>query len=270
VTLESLLAQVDVMVEAPGGVQQLRKLILQLAVQGKLVTQDPADEPAGVLMARMLRQRAAEVATRDAGKLTSPVPEEEYPHEVPLGWEWWPFASVARIASNLVDPRGCESEAHIAPDSIEKGTGRLLGYRTVGEDNVRSSKHRFSAGQLLYSKIRPALSKATIVDFGGLCSADMYPLDVYIDTRYLLVYMLSATFLGIAVRSDTRVAMPKINQAELSQIPVPVPPLAEQRRIAAKVDELMALCDELEARLTRARDRAAHLAAAVVNRVTAA
>jgi type I restriction enzyme S subunit len=75
----------------------------------------------------------------------------------------------------------------------------------------------------------------------------MYPIDPLIDARFLLRFILSEFFLVQAVKSDTRVAMPKINQTELNAILIPVPPLAEQRRIVAKVDELMALADTLEA-----------------------
>lgn len=162
---------------------------------------------------------------------------------------WARFGEVATIASNLVQPHDYLDYVHVAPDNIEKQTGRLLACRTVREDEVKSANHLFYNGQIIYSKIRPNLAKATIVDFDGLCSADMYPINAHIDTEFLLKYMLSSTFLSMAVKSDTRVAMPKINQDELNKILVPVPPLEEQKRIVAAVKRLMALCDELEANL---------------------
>src|SRR5690625_4654463 len=67
--------------------------------------------------------------------------------------------------SHYVQDSGYKNFPHVAPDSIEKATGRLLEYRTVGEDGVRSGKHHFFPGQILYSKIRPNLSKAVVVDF---------------------------------------------------------------------------------------------------------
>lgn len=258
--------------DTPETVVELRRAVVQLAVRGQLVAQHPSDEAASVTLERIrVEQRVPILGATPPSSLPLPqVDRGEVPFYVPGGWEWARFADIARIASNLVDPSLHSSEPHVAPDNIEKGTGRLLGYRTVGEDEVRSSNHRFFPGQILYSKIRPNLSKAVLVDFGGLCSADMYPIDARIDVRFLLTYMLSSTFLSIVVKSDTRVAMPKINQSELSKVLVPVPPIPEQRRIVTKVDELMALCDRLETQLTVAREQASHLAASVVHRLTAA
>ena len=76
--------------------------------------------------------------------------------------------------------------------------------------------------------------------------------------------MLSSTFLGIAVRNDTRVAMPKINQEELSGILVAVPPLAEQRRIVGKVDQLLGRCDELASRQEAVRQASEKLLDAAI------
>jgi type I restriction enzyme, S subunit len=126
--------------------------------------------------------------------------------------------------------------------------------RCANPDEVRSANHRFYSGQILYSKIRPNLAKVVIVNFDGLCSAYMYPINAHIYPKYLLKYMLSPTFLSMAVRTDTRVAMPKINQTELNKILVAVPPLAEQQRIVEKCDRLMSLCDTLEIKLKQGRD----------------
>jgi type I restriction enzyme S subunit len=246
----------------------LRKSILTLAVQGKLVPQDPNDEPAGELLECLVRELTPEQRRRQAAPL-SPLPAEALQYEAPDSWTWARFRDVAIIASNLVKPDDFLDFTHLAPDNIEKGNGVLLPCRTVREDKVGSSNHRFYPGQIVYSKIRPNLAKVVVVDFDGLCSADMYPIDALIDALYLQRYMLSETFLVQAVKTDTRVAMPKINQMELNAIAVPVPPLAEQRRIVAKVDELMALVDALEIQLANARTTAEKLMDAVVVELTA-
>ena len=246
----------------------LRKSVLTLAVQGKLVPQDPDDEPAEELLERLARESAPE-QRRGRAKLLPPLAQEHLQFHVPNSWTWRRFHDAAVIASNLVKPEGYLDFPHLAPDNIEKGNGVLLPCRTIKEDKVRSSNHRFYAGQIVYSKIRPNLSKVVLVEFDGLCSADMYPINVLIDARYLHRYMLSEPFLLQAVKTDTRVAMPKINQAELNAIAVPVPPLAEQRRIVAKTDQLLALVDELEMQVAVSHASAENLLKAVVAELTA-
>jgi len=111
------------------------------------------------------------------------------PWALPLNWRWARFDEVARVASNLVDPADYPDSPHIAPNHIESGTGRLLPYASVREDGVTSPKHRFFPGQVLYSKIRPYLAKVVVADFDGLCSADMYPIESEMDSRFLKWWM---------------------------------------------------------------------------------
>lgn len=151
-------------------------------------------------------------------------------------WRTVRFDQVAEIKSNLVNPIDYQEFPHIAPDNIEKRTGILLKYRTIAEDCVKSGKHRFYAGQILYSKIRPYLSKVVIVDFDGLCSADMYPIYAKENSRYLWYYMLSDEFLVQASNAGSRSVLPKINQKELSGIMVQMTSIDEQEAIVKILD----------------------------------
>jgi type I restriction enzyme, S subunit len=132
---------------------------------------------------------------------------------LPPGWEWARFNQVASIQSNLVDLKRYKEMPHIAPDNIEGWTARLLPYCSIGEAEVFSSKHLFLAGAILYSKIRLNLAKVTKIEFDGLCSADMYPIQALIDGAFLVKSMIAEDFVSQAVSEDNRVAMPKINQA---------------------------------------------------------
>ena len=236
----------------------LKKSILQYAVQGKLVPQNPADEPASVLLERIRtekeqlvkegkikRDKHESVIFRRDNSYYEKVDgierciDDELPFEIPESWEWVHFFSVVEIATNLVSPERYFDYMHIAPDNIEKLTGTLLDCRTVAQDKVSSPNHLFFKGQILYSKIRPLLRKAVIAPFDGLCSADMYPLKTPINKEYLLRYILSDSFNAqVATAMSSRVKMPKINQAELSKVLIPVPPIQEQNRIANKIKEL--------------------------------
>jgi type I restriction enzyme S subunit len=249
------------LITKPEHVGTIRQMILDLAVRGRLVPQDPGDEPARLLL-RRLEADGSQQGTTARGVSALSAAEEPaagVPFLLPDRWTWARFSDVARIQSHLVDPASFGDLPHIAPDNIESGSGRLLPFRTIRDSAVSSNKHLFEPGVILYSKIRPALAKAVLVDFGGLCSADMYPILSLIDRRYLHAYMLSQVFVEQSVKTDNRVAMPKINQGALSAISVPVPPLAEQQRIVAKVDQLTAVCDELQAGFASVRHRRARL-----------
>ncbi|WP_302544944.1 restriction endonuclease subunit S [[Ruminococcus] torques] len=236
----------------------LKKSILQEAVQGKLVPQDTSDEPASVLLERIRSEKQRLIAE---GKIKKDKHESvifrrdnshyekldgiehcidgEIPFDIPESWVWVRFFSVIDIATNLVRPDTYADYMHIAPDNIEKATGVLLECRTVQQDKVVSPNHMFYKGQIIYSKIRPLLRKAVIAPFDGLCSADMYPLNTSVNKEYLLRYILSDTFnLQVATTMSSRVKMPKINQDELSNILIPIPPIQEQERIISRVKEL--------------------------------
>ncbi|MEU9676241.1 restriction endonuclease subunit S [Streptomyces parvus] len=157
--------------------------------------------------------------------------------DLPQNWVWASFAEVARVASNLASPLDYPDLPHIAPNHIESETGKLLPFSTAAADGVKSPKHLFTEGSILYSKIRPYLAKATLVKFGGLCSADMYPVTTGMDSDYLVNWLRSPAFTEFATRHQGRSVLPKINKKALAGLPVPVPPLQEQKRIAFVLEE---------------------------------
>ena len=229
--------------------EDMKKSILQQAIQGKLVEQRPEEGTAQELYAQIQaeKQRLIKEGKLKKEKPLPEITEEEKPFEIPEGWMWVRLLSVVDIATNLVQPSDYLDYPHIAPDNIEKGTGKLLAFHTVEQDKVSSVNHLFFTGQVLYSKIRPLLRKAVLAPFDGLCSADMYPLNTNINKKYLLYYLLSDGFnFQIAEAMSSRVKMPKINQTELMKVLLPLPPLAEQERIVERLEELLAMCERLK------------------------
>ncbi|MBD2058112.1 restriction endonuclease subunit S [Oculatella sp. FACHB-28] len=255
--------------QKPEDVGNLRRSVLQLAVRGKLVSQYTEDGDAKHEVEKIFRQtkELEKLGKLSKQKLPAPLPDE-LPYEIPENWRWVRFIKVASIESNLVKPDSFEDYPHIAPNYIERDTGRLLPYQTIAQDKVTSPKHRFYPGQIIYSKIRPNLNKLVLIDFEGLCSADMYPISTTLYARYLLIFMLSKSFVDQVTLEDNRLAMPKVNQEQLSQVLVAVPPLAEQKRIVAKVDELMQICDQLEEGLHQSQQQAEVLAASAISHLT--
>lgn len=163
---------------------------------------------------------------------------------VPDDWHVRAFSKVAVVKSNLVQPENYMDEMQVSPASIEKNTGKIIQTQTVRESGIISGNHRFYKGQILYSKVRPLLNKVTIAPFDGLCSADMYPIETTLDTKYFVYFMLSQNFLGQLSMSGNRVKMPKINQDELSSILILFPDIKEQEHIVTKLDQLFALVDD--------------------------
>lgn len=171
----------------------------------------------------------------------------EWIGEIPEGWKVVRFKHIASIKSNLVQPDKYMKYPQIAPDNIEKDTGRLLSHQTVEESGVISGNHLFYRGQILYSKIRPNLNKLTVAPFDGLCSADMYPIESKLPTLFMVYSMLSTYFVSqVSLIIQDRVKMPKINQEELGEIKVAVPSQQEMLTIA---DYLDSKCSEIDALL---------------------
>lgn len=166
--------------------------------------------------------------------------------QIPIGWEVLRFKFVADVKANLVNPEEYPDHPQVAPDNIVKDAGVLLPCKTVSESGVISWNHLFSKGQILYSKIRPTLNKAVIAPFDGLCSADMYPIETDQDVRFMLYVILSKYFVQqVALCTADRVKMPKINQEELSNIQIVIPPPVEQEYIAQYLDDYCEKFDSL-------------------------
>ena len=152
---------------------------------------------------------------------------------IPKHWNVTKFKYICSVKTNLVNVKKYQEYPQISPDNIEKDSGILLNYSTVAEAGVISDNHLFFKGQILYSKIRPKLNKATIAPFNGLCSADMYPIETNENTMFVLYMILSQYFLNqVSLVTEDRVKMPKINQEELGVIKIVLPDnINEQEKI---------------------------------------
>ncbi|RBY92239.1 hypothetical protein DQ244_08070 [Blastococcus sp. TBT05-19] len=191
------------------------------------------------------------------------------PWSLPRDWRWARFEEVAYVAAALTDPAGFPDLPHIAPNHIEAETGRLLPYATVAEDGVTSAKHLFQSGDILYSKIRPYLAKVALAPSVGLCSADMYPIRTHpeLSPAYLRWWMLSREFTRRAAGEQARTVLPKINKRSLYELPVPISPLGEQRRIVDLLEDHLSRLDAAETSVRQALKRSAALRRVSLERV---
>lgn len=169
----------------------------------------------------------------------------EWIGEIPEGWEVVKFKVVAKVKANLVHPTTYQNYYQIAPDNIEKNSGKIINVKKVIDSGIISDNHLFFKGQILYSKIRPTLNKVAIAPFDGLCSADMYPIETSMNKDYLQMYMLSPAFVNqVTLVVMDRVKMPKINKEELSQVLIIRPPYTEQEEIANAIKDKTKLIDD--------------------------
>ena len=233
--LDKLFDQIETIKKASNRIPELlknfRQQVLTYAVTGKLTERWRIENEIGY-----------EFVSIEADK------HRDYNYNIPETWKLLSFSNVVSIESNLVNPNDYKDYPLIAPDNIESMTGRILSKPTVAEIAPKSSKHYFTKDSLVYSKIRPYLSKIAYVDFDGLCSADMYPLKTKLNIFYLYYYMLSSEFLSFATTAGERIVLPKINQKSLNIIPVPVPSLKEQEEIVKRVQILFDILDDVERR----------------------
>ena len=239
------------------GIKKLRELILELAVRGKLVEQDPIDEPASVLLARIAEEKARLVKE---GKIKKPkklqeITEEGMPFELPEGWEWARLGNISQI-----NPRNDAADDVIASFiPMPMITTSFHGEheqeaRSWGE--IKKGYTHFADGDIAIAKITPCFenSKAAVfrsLENGiGAGTTELHVARPYADTLnplFILLCLKSPRFLSNGEKKMTGSAGQKrVPKDFFSGEPLPFPPLAEQNRIVEKVDELMALCDRLE------------------------
>jgi type I restriction enzyme S subunit len=197
-------------------------------------------------MAAVEKARAATEAQLKAAKaLPSAYLREVFNSPEAQKWPRKPFRDVCEIIAPQIDPKIPEYGAlpHVNGENIESGTCRLLYLNTAAQDGMTSGKYLFEPGDVLYSKLRPYLRKVTVVDFKGVCSADMYPISVKrdeLDPVFAAWLLLSDEFTQYADGESRRARMPKLNRDQLFAWWAPMPTLGEQKRIAAIISESMA------------------------------
>ena len=260
INAKKIIAEINKEIEAQKlYVKLIRRNILQDAIEGKLTADWRKDHPvqkgnpdydAEALFELIQKERKVDKKR----KALPPIFDAEKPFELPTGWKWVRLGDVISIETHIVNSSDYLDLIQIAPDDIEKGTGELLeNLRTVREKGVISVNHLFPKDVLLYSKIRPRLRKIVYVDFEGLCSADMYPLNTKMNKHFIKYLMLSDYFDVEVYKFDNRVKMPKINQSQLSSIKIPIVPLAEQNKIAEKIETVFTKCKQLEHEVSRCK-----------------
>jgi type I restriction enzyme, S subunit len=278
---ERLLAHYEKIADAPDAIARLRRFVLDLAVRGKLVPQDAADEPASELLTRIAAEKARLVKAREIRepKASDPIRGDELPIKLPRNWAWARLCEIGNLSGGMT-PSMNRSD-------FWDGNIVWLSPKDIKSDEVADSELKISAIGLaetrlelyrpgcLFMVARSGILKRTfpvsINRVPAAANQDMKVLVPFLDgqERYLQIMFRGLTdfILGDLVKTGTTVQ--SLKYAEFEQQPFPLPPLAEQRRIVAKVDELMALCHRLEAARAAREAMRDRLAAASLARLNA-
>lgn len=239
------------------GIKKLRELILELAVRGKLVPQDPNDEPASVLLERIAAEKAKLIKDGKIKK-SKPVPEivdEEKPFDIPSNWDWAQLCTIAEInPRNDVDDNTDVSFVPMTLVSTSYNGEHESEIKPWGE--IKKGYTHFADGDIAIAKITPCFENSKAAIFSNLkngVGAGTTELHVArsignnIEQKFVLLYLKSPKFLAVGELKMTGSAGQKrVPKSYFEGNPLPIPPLLEQQRIVAKVDELMLLCDQLE------------------------
>jgi type I restriction enzyme S subunit len=264
-------------------IKQLRQTILNLAVRGKLVEQDPEDEPAVDLLATISFERVDSVKSR---KMKSPRPVAPYDgdgeYELPRGWAWSQLGSITAVEDGAMcdGPFGSKlkTEHYIGePGFAVVRLGNIgIGEFLWGKEGHITREHfeslpgnHISPGDLLVAGLADPLVRCceAPANLGpAVNKADCFRLRLHrlINRFFVCQFLNSPVAKSFAAEENHGMTRERINLANAKSIPIPLPPLAEQHRIVAKVDELMALCDQLEQQLSQADQQRRRLLEAVL------
>ena len=268
-----LLEHFDRLAEAPGAVARLRRFILDLAVRGKLVEQDVGDEPASALLKKIENEiaRLVKIGQMRKPKELPHIETEDEPFGAPKGWRW---VRMRQVTSDRGQTTPVGDFTYIDVGSINKEAGVLGEHKVLAASDAPSRARKVvGKGDVLYSCVRPTLLNIAVVEHEikptPIASTAFAVLNSFglVLPRYLWIALRSPYLEAIVEAGMRGQTYPAINDAEFALLPLALPPLAEQHRIVAKVDELMTLCDQLEAAQQERERRRDRLASASLQRL---
>ncbi len=273
-TLETFFEKFDLFADAPDAVAKMRELVLQLAVQGKLVDQKKDDGSAANLLAAIERERNARKSTLRTPEAPSLCDGDDQPFELPENWTWTKLGNIA-----LQIQYGYTATADPLAAAI-----RMLRITDIQNDRVNwpsvpgcqihedeAEKYLLSANDILIARTGGTIGKSFIVPDAPVKSVfASYLIRVTpprsMDARYLKIFLGCPFYWRQLREMSAGTGQPNVNGQALGRLEIPLPPLAEQKRIVAKVDELIALCDRLALQQEERETRHAALARASLAR----
>ncbi|HFE9464901.1 TPA: restriction endonuclease subunit S, partial [Streptococcus agalactiae] len=266
--IERALEKVDAYSESYNKLQELdksfpdklKKSILQYAMQGKLVPQDPNDEPVEVLLEKIQAEKQklyeeGKLKKKDLAEIVvtkgdDNSPYKEVPYNIPKSWEWVRLGNISSLNffSSISGDKIPNDSWVLDMEDIEKETGRLVrkNYKTE-KSSYKSNKISFSKDTILYAKLRPNLKKVIISDENGFATTELLPIKVFgnISLDYIRYCMISPFYYFNIIQSVYGVKMPRVSSGFLNSTLLPLPPLTEQQRIVSKISQVFSVIESL-------------------------
>jgi type I restriction enzyme, S subunit len=268
----------DTLFTTEASIDQLKQTILQLAVMGKLVPQDPNDEPASVLLDRIAEEKAQLVKDGKIKrqKALPPIADDEKPFELPNGWEWCRFSEAIDVRDGTHDsPKDAEGE-----DTFPLVTSKNFVNGDIDFENARriSAQDHFeivkrsdvSKYDILFSMIGGNIGNQVMVKYDRQFSIKNVALFKYYDKELTspdFVFLFTQNLANTLQDSASGGAQPFVSLGVLRNLLFPIPPVEEQKRIVAKIAVLIEICEQLQASIKDAQTTQLHLTDAIIEQV---
>lgn len=263
-------------------IEALKKTVLQLAVMGKLVPQNPDDEPASVLLEKIAEEKERLIKNKKIKK-EKPLPaitDDEKPFELPQGWGWERLQNITNLITKGSSPKWQGVQYTEDPKDILFVTSENVGsFKLIFKNrkyvekkfNEIESRSILQKGDFLMNIVGASIGRTAIYDLDisaninqAVCLIRGYP--NHLNSFYLLMFFNSAICISYMFDKQVDNARANLSMGNISKFLIPIPPLAEQHRIVAKVDELMAICDQLKDKLQQSQETQVQLTDALVDR----
>ncbi len=245
--------------------EELKKSILQYAIQGKLVPQDQNNEPADILIQNILNEKRKLIKENqikkenlsviykddtdnqfyekfDDGTLINIT--DEIPFDIPNTWAWARLGVISNYANNKSVQGNFigDDEWILELEDIEKNTGIVLNEILQKDRKAVSNKHIFYKGNILYGKLRPYLKKVVIAHKDGYCTTEIIPIDFgELCNEYMKYLLLSNYFTDITTSLSYGAKMPRLGTKDAIKILLPIPPINEQKNIVNKIESIFSV-----------------------------
>ena len=237
-------------------INNAKSKILDLAIRGKLVPQDPNDEPASVLLERIKAEKERLIKegkikkSKKSTKASDTPHYENVPFEVPSSWVWTTLGEISNYGecNNVSVDSITDDDWVLELEDLEKDTAKIIQTLSRSKRSIKGVRHRFNKGDILYSKLRTYLNKVLVAPQSGYCTTEIMPFNSYcnVSSYYLNHVLRSAYFLDYTQQCGYGVKMPRLSTTDACNGMIPLPPLAEQKRIVKEIEHWFSLIDVIE------------------------